>query len=68
MSAKAVVGRALRETGAALKQASGMEVSTILVLIIIVVESQTVCQMNAYMSFVQQQQKEQDCEKRLRAL
>jgi hypothetical protein len=27
MSAKAIVGRALRETGAALKQAGGVEVS-----------------------------------------
>lgn len=37
MSAKAVVGRALRETGAALKQASGAEVRPFLVVMVVVV-------------------------------
>ena len=37
MSTKAVVGRALRETGAALKQASGAEVRLLLVVMVVVV-------------------------------
>ena len=36
MSTKAVVGRALRETGAALKQASGAEVRLLLVAMVVV--------------------------------
>ena len=37
MSTKAVVGRALRETGAALKQASGAEVRLLLAVMVVVV-------------------------------